>query len=185
MSDRLDLTTYDGVIFDFDRAWTDRHPAEDVPPGMAQKYNTLHELAGLESSDAFWGWFAGSGGFRKLPLYPAALPALRRLGHHFDIHLATARPPWAQLDTLEAIAQFGEPIPRLKAVWFEPEKEKLPVDLWIEDNPLTINRIVAEHGPGSVIRVDRPWNHPADYPVMLGVQSIRELRNFTRQLIAK
>ena len=150
----------DGVVFDFDRAWVQRHRAwfgSDLQPNMPQDWNELHLLAGFPDPTAFWSWWYASGGFRGVPLHEGARQALRMADlRGWSIVYVTNRP--ADLVTERALEEAW--IPQRHHLIHTQAKWEIPAHLWVEDSPLNLGPLVEtprEPMPW-VLRVERPWN---------------------------
>lgn len=164
----------DGVIFDFDRAWTDRHRADfgsDLKPRMPQRWADIYEMSGLDR-DAFWKWWTSTGGFASLPVHEGAREALVMAGHEgWWVIYATNRHRYTYATTLDALHEAGMPHP--SSLVHTRRKWTLEADLFVEDAPENLMRM-HEHG-SATLRIERPWNRPEDYPELSDVPSIPDL----------
>lgn len=163
----------DGVVFDFDRAWTTRHRRQfgsQVQRLTPQGWGQVHELAGM-GVDEFWEWWERSGSWSGMPTYPGAVEALRLAeAEGWDITYATNR-PLPDHHTRGAILEAGLPQPEnLKWV---TRKWEVEGDLYLEDAPGNLVEMY-RHGRAAV-RVERPWNSPELYPMLEGKSSIPNL----------
>ena len=172
----------DGVLFDFDRAWVERYKrdfpdeARGLEPGMPQKWNDLCDRTRFGSLWHFWQWWDTTGGFSRVPVYPGAVPALWDLIEQgVRIVYITARPFMAEQhtrSTVKDLLRVGAPI---QGLIYAEVKHLERFDLIVEDNPHTIEEIADTRGRKAVIRIDRPWNQPSDYPRLYGVDTFASL----------
>lgn len=157
----------DGVICDFNAGWTELHRAEfgsDLQPEMVTAWDNLHVLAGFADMSAFWRWAEGRGDrpslFRHLEPYPDALEAMHRLhdaGHRLVI--VTAKPDWAVPDTLRWLADHRAPTTEIH---FEYDKHRVECDVYLDDSPQVLPKLLAHRPAATVCRMVQPWNVPLD-----------------------
>ncbi len=143
----------DGVLFDFDRHWTDkwnRQQGTQYPYEQDQNYDELHILTGKATPADFWSWYRREGGFGRCPTYHRAskgIQALEEQGH--DLVFATSRPGWGRIATVRSMALFNGPL------CFTPDKTLIAADVWVDDNPNVLSNVPPE---AIAIAVERPWN---------------------------
>ncbi len=159
----------DGVVADFNAGWIDRYNTEfeaELPLHSVQSWNGLHTLTHFRNDREFWAWAQGHGGgsiFRHLDLYQGALETLEALsaaGHH--IVIVTSKPGWAIHDTFAWLADRHIPT---REVHIIEAKWQVPCDVYLDDAPHQIRRLVAERPGATVCRFVRPWNDPVDHTV--------------------
>lgn len=157
----------DGVVADFNAGWIRLHRDEfgsDLEPEMVTTWDGLHELGGFADMGAFWRWARGNADrpsiFRHLDAFPDALDSLHSLdqaGH--DIVIVTTKPRWARTDTLRWLADHAVPTAEVHMI---VEKHRVGCDVYLDDGPKVLPRLV-EHRPRALVcRFVRPWNSPVD-----------------------
>jgi len=154
----------DGVVADFNAGWIERYNAEfgsDVPLDAVQAWDGLHTLTHFASNREFWEWAQGHGGgsvFRHLDLYQGALETLESLGEAgHRIVIITSKPQWAIPDTFAWLADKRIPT---REVHIIEAKWMVACDVYLDDAPHQIHRLIAERPDATVCRFVRPWNDP-------------------------
>ncbi|MEX1178349.1 MAG: hypothetical protein WEB09_07790 [Nitriliruptor sp.] len=175
----------DGVVADFNHGWTSAYNAAfdaALESEMVVSWDSPLDLTHFRDMDAFWAWARDHGGhtvFRHLEPYPDAVETLRTLNHEgHDLVIITAKPDWAEHDTLEWLADHQVP---LRDVHFTEDKHEVPCDVYLDDAPHQVETI-ARHRASSatVCRFVRAWNHPV--PGALDVHSWAEFHDVVRTL---
>lgn len=156
----------DGVVADFNAGWIERYNAEfgsEVPLDAVQAWDGLHTMTHFSNNREFWAWAQGHGGgsiFRHLDLYQGAhetLEALTEDGH--QIVVVTSKPRWAVHDTFAWLADKRIPT---REVHIIEEKGKVPCDIYLDDAPHQVRRLVGARPEATVCRFVRPWNDPIE-----------------------
>ncbi len=153
----------DGVVADFNAGWMRRYNAEhgtDLKPEMVQTWDAFVPLTRFKSNAEFWKWARnadGHGLFRDLPLFPDALESLVRLSRDHKIVIITTKPPWADADTYAWIADSRIPT---REVHITRRKWEVDCDVYLDDGPHNLERLVVERPNRTVCRFVRPWNAP-------------------------
>ena len=157
----------DGVICDFNAGWMVLHKEEfgsDLEPEMVVTWDNLHELGGFADMDAFWRWARGTKDrpsiFRHLEPFPGAVETMRALrdaGHR--IVIVTAKPRWAISDTLRWIADHELPT---EEIHIQYQKHEVPCDVYLDDSPMVLPKLLHHRPESAVCRMIRPWNDPLD-----------------------
>jgi 5'(3')-deoxyribonucleotidase len=154
----------DGVVAQFNKGWMDRHRQQfgsDLDPAMVTEWNGLHRLGGFADMRAFWRWFRNGDEpsfFRHLEPYPDALDTLHRLsgqGHH--IVILTSKFNWALSDTYGWLSDVGMPT---REVHIREDKHAVACDLYLDDSPLVLPKLVKNRPEALTCRFVRAWNTP-------------------------
>ena len=159
----------DGVVADFNAGWIDRYNTEfdtEVPLDAVQAWDGLHTLTHFANNREFWRWAQGHGGgsiFRHLDLYRGALETLEALAEagHQNV-IITSKPRWAIHDTYAWLAEKRIPT---REVHITETKWLVPCDVYLDDAPHQIRRLVSERPEATVCRFVRSWNEPVDHAV--------------------
>jgi 5'(3')-deoxyribonucleotidase len=153
----------DGVVADFNEGWMGRYNAErgtDLTPAMVDHWDAMVELTHFDSGRDFWRWARngdGPGLFRDLPMYPDALPALKRLWRNHEIVIITTKPHWAVSETYAWLADNAIPT---REVHITGRKWTVDCDIYLDDGPHNLESLVVERADRTVCRFVRPWNKP-------------------------
>lgn len=153
----------DGVVADFNTGWMTRYNGQhgtNLDPSMVTSWNAMLELTGFDTMDRFWDWAEGGDEpsiFRHLPTFPDAVPALHRLAVDHAIVILTTKPTWAVHDTFAWISETGIPT---REVHMIARKWTVECDVYLDDAPHLLPRLVAHRPDALVTRFARPWNHP-------------------------
>lgn len=153
----------DGVVADFNAGWMLRYNQEhgtSLVPGMVQEWDAMVALTRFHSNAEFWEWARndhGPGLFRNLPTIPGARDALDRLGRNHQIVIITTKPRWATSETYAWIADNQIPT---REVHITGRKWKIDCDIYLDDGPHNLERLVIERPDRTVCRFVRPWNAP-------------------------
>ena len=153
----------DGVVSDFNTAWTRRYNAEfgaNVHPDQVTEWNAPARITHFESMSRFWRWAKtcadGASLFRELNPYPGALEALGRLARHHQIVVLTSKPAYAVHDTLAWLAEHRFPTTE---VHITADKAAVRCDVYLDDADHNLARFLQERPEAVVCRFVRPWNH--------------------------
>ncbi len=155
----------DGVVADFNSGWMRRYNEQfgtELDPSMVTTWNAMLGLTRFASMQEFWSWAHGSDGpsiFRDLPVFPDAVPALRRLSVDHDIVILTTKPRWAIHDTFAWIAEHRVPT---REVHMITRKWEVDCDVYLDDAPHLLPRLVVSRPNATIARFVRPWNQPVD-----------------------
>lgn len=157
----------DGVVADFDKGWTTQYRQEfgtdprtvHFEPGAPQiAWDGLHKMTHFPNMREFWDWVNDRHLFRHLDLMPGAREALTELaaaGH--EIVIITAKPDRAIPDTLHWLADQRIPT---REIHFQREKHRVACDVYLDDSPLVLPKLVEHHPTALVCRMVAPWNEP-------------------------
>ena len=168
----------DGVVADFNTGWMRRYNEEfgtELDPGSVTTWNAMLELTEFTSMQEFWSWAHGRGGpsiFRDLPAFPDAVPALKRLAIDHDVVILTTKPRWAIHDTFAWIADHGLPT---REVHMITRKWEVDCDVYLDDAPHLLPRLVVSRPEATVVRFVRPWNEPVE-----GAHDVHDWAEFER-----
>jgi 5'(3')-deoxyribonucleotidase len=170
----------DGVVADFTAGWMrfyNREFGTELTSEDSQRWNDLVDLTHFADIDEFWRWSADLDGhsvfwhLEPLPGAIDALHALDRIGH--DIVVLTTKPDFAIDDTHEWIQIHGIPATEIHIL---EDKWLIDCEVYLDDGPHVLPRLVA-HRPGSLVcRYVRPWNRPVAGAIdVAGFDEFREL----------
>lgn len=167
----------DGVVADFTRGWMGFYNPEfgtSLQVEDSVSWNGLIDLTHFKDMGEFWKWSSDLDGrslFWHLETFPGAVEALESLdaaGH--KIVILTTKPDFAVHDTLEWLARHRLPTTEIHIL---EDKWTVECDVYLDDSPIVLPRLV-EHRPNSVIcRYVRPWNDP-----MEGATDVRNFDEF-------
>ena len=179
----------DGVCFDFLHAfckWLEDKAHVEIPDDEEITSYYWHETVDGLSKEVFdkeFDAFGLAGGYRYLELLPGAkegLEAIERAGH--DIVYITSRPDYAKRDTELALQYHLFPF-RDKLIFSKGSKapiiRELGVDVFIDDSPSTITKIVAGTNARIYCR-DYPFNRKLDPAGFTRVHSWEEFLTHER-----
>ena len=155
----------DGVVADFNAGWMELYNKEfgaALSTDQVQTWNCLHELTHFTSMGAFWTWARRGGGpsiFRHFNTFPNAVESLTALADRHEIVIVTTKPGWAVHDTYAWIAEKRIPT---REIHVTADKWRIDCDVYLEDSPYQLPKLVA-HQPTSVVcRFVRSWNQPVE-----------------------
>jgi len=169
----------DGVVADFNRGWILQYNHQygtELPLDAVQSWDSIPNLTHFEDMSAFWEWAQGHDGhslFRHLETYPGALEALSWLnnkGH--DIVILTTKPDWAISDTF---IWLGETRVKTREIHILEDKWRIDCDIYLDDAPHILRRLVAKRPDRMVCRFVRPWNSPVQ-----GVVDVADWSDFVQ-----
>lgn len=169
----------DGVVADFNSGWINRYNAEfgaDVAFDAVEAWDSIPSLTHFRHMGEFWRWAQDHDGhtlFRHLETYPGAVEALWQLAkQRHAIVIITTKPHWAIHDTFAWIADHRIPT---REVHIIRHKWEVDCDIYLEDAPHNLERLVTERPDRTVTRFVRPWNHPVP-----GVYDAEDWESFVR-----
>lgn len=151
----------DGVVADFNAGWMSRYNTENgtnLTTDLVDHWDAMVDLTTFPSDKEFWEWARNEdspGLFRHLPLFPEALPALNRLALDHEIVIITTKPRWATHETYAWLADNKIPT---KEVHITRRKWKVDCDIYLDDGPHNLERLVVEKPDRITCRFVRPWN---------------------------
>jgi uncharacterized protein len=154
----------DGVVANFTKGWMDFYNAQfqtDLALEDSVSWNDLIDLTHFNTMSEFWEWSSDLNGksvFWHLETFPGAIEALQSLsddGHH--IAILTTKPSFAIHDTLEWLARHRLPTTEIHIL---EDKWRVDCDIYLDDGPHVIPRLVTERSDRTVCRYVRPWNDP-------------------------
>lgn len=154
----------DGVVADFNRGWVhlyNRQFGTSLDPGEVDAWDGIPGLTHFEDMGDFWRWSSDLDGrtlFWHLEPYPGAVEALHDLdrdGH--QIVIITTKPRFAVDDTRQWIAEHRLPVSEIHIL---EDKWTVDCDVYLDDGPHILPRLVARRPDRVVCRYVRPWNHP-------------------------
>ena len=163
MSRRLRLgVDLDGVVADFNRGWTNLHNAEfggSIDPASVDRWDCLPDRAGFADMREFWTWASPKDHrpsiFRHLPTYPGAIPALTDLAERHHVVVVTSKPHWATHDTLAWLSDVKFPTTEVHII---DDKEKVDCDVYLDDSPHVLERLVRHRSDRLILRREQAWN---------------------------
>lgn len=154
----------DGVVANFTKGWMDFYNREfgtELVVADSKRWNDLVDLTHFADMDEFWRWSSKLGGrsiFWHLEPFPGAIEALTALaddGH--SIVVITTKPKFAEHDTREWIARHLIPTTEIHIT---EDKWIVDCDVYLDDGPHVLPRLVANRPDATVCRYVRPWNEP-------------------------
>ncbi|MFQ5553750.1 MAG: hypothetical protein ACE5GC_00090 [Acidimicrobiia bacterium] len=166
----------DGVVADFNSGWMELYNDEfgtDLSADQVTQWNGINTLTHFASMRAFWHW-AQRGDepsiFRHFDTFPGAVESLDTLASDHEIVIITTKPRWAVHDTYAWIADKQLPT---REIHVTADKWRIGCDVYLEDSPYQLPKLV-EHRPESVVcRFVRSWNRP-----VAGARDVRSWESF-------
>ena len=168
----------DGVVANFNEGWMRRYNeafGTDLEPAMVTSWNAMIDLTRFASMQEFWDWAKGGDQpsiFRDLPTFPDAVPALHRLAAAHKIVIITTKPRWAVHDTFAWISEHGLPTQEVHMI---SRKWEVECDVYLDDAPHLLPRLVVQRPEATIVRFERPWNREVD-----GAHSVASWAEFER-----
>ncbi|MGQ0848869.1 MAG: 5' nucleotidase, NT5C type [Actinomycetota bacterium] len=154
----------DGVVADFNAGWIRRYNLQygtELGLDAVKAWDAIPSLTHFEGMGAFWRWARDHDGhslFRHLDTYPGAVEALWELTRRrHQVVIITTKPPWAIHDTFAWIGQHRIPT---REVHIIEDKWTVPCEVYLDDGPHVLERLVKHRPEAKVCRFVRPWNHP-------------------------
>lgn len=173
----------DGVVANFNKGWIDFYNREfgtELIPEQVDAWDGLTAITHFEDMGAFWRWSSDLDGrslFWHLEPFQGAVEALHELdreGH--EIVILTTKPPFAIDDTHEWIAANRIPSTEIHIL---EHKWEVDCDVYLDDGPHILPKLV-EHRPDRLVcRYVRPWNTP-----VTGARDVHDFDEF-RALVAR
>ena len=154
----------DGVVADFNTGWINRYNSDfgaDVAFDAVRSWDAIPTLTHFRHMGEFWRWAQDHDGhslFRHLETYPDAVETMWKLakdGH--AVVILTTKPPWAIHDTFAWLSQHRIPT---REVHILENKWDVDCDVYLEDAPHNLARLVEQRPDRLVARFVRPWNEP-------------------------
>ena len=169
----------DGVVANFTQGWMDFYNREfgtDLKVEDSQRWNDLVELTHFRNIGEFWRWCSNLDGrsvFWHLEPFPGAVEALVELseqGH--EIVVITTKPRYAHGDTYDWIEKHGVPADEVHIL---DDKWLVAADVYLDDGPHILPKLVEHRPESTVCRYVRPWNHPVK-----GAVDVRDFDEFAQ-----
>ncbi|HKX73873.1 MAG TPA: hypothetical protein VJR05_00575 [Acidimicrobiia bacterium] len=156
----------DGVVADFNTGWIRRYNQQygaELPLDSVKSWDAIPSLTHFEDMGQFWRWAQDHDGhtlFRHLEPYPGALAALDYLARQrHRVVILTTKPPWAVPDTFAWLAEHRLPT---REVHILEDKWTVDCDVYLDDAPHILRRLVKQRPDRLVCRYVRPWNQPVE-----------------------
>lgn len=172
----------DGVVANFTKGWMGFYNAQYGTQLVVEDsvaWNGLIELTHFRNMKEFWDWASdldGKSVFWHLETFPGAIKALNALageGHH--IAILTTKPDFAVHDTLEWLARHRLPSTEIHIL---EDKWRVDCDIYLDDSPHVLPRLVAHRPERTVCRYIRPWNGPVE-----GARDVRDFEDFREVVV--
>lgn len=167
----------DGVVANFTKGWMhfyNREFGTELAVEDSRNWGDLVDLTHFADIDEFWNWSSDLDGrsvFWHLEPFPGAVEALREMeGAGHDIVVVTTKPAFAVEDTHEWIVTHDIPA---KEVHILEAKWLVPCDVYLDDGPRILPRLVEHRPEATVCRYVRPWNRP-----LAGAVDVRDFDEF-------
>jgi 5'(3')-deoxyribonucleotidase len=154
----------DGVIANFTDGWMGFYNTQygtDLAFDDSKEWDDIVELTHFEDMGQFWRWARDLDGhslFWHLEPFPGAVEAVNLLaaeGH--DIVIITQKPGYAVADTHAWIERRGLDVAEVHII---DDKWAVDCDVYLDDGPLILPKLV-EHRPDRLVcRYVRTWNTP-------------------------
>ncbi|HLU31480.1 MAG TPA: hypothetical protein VK088_06930 [Acidimicrobiia bacterium] len=174
----------DGVVADFNTGWIRRYNADfgaDVAFDAVEAWDAIPSLTHFRHMGEFWKWAQDHDGhslFRHLETYDGAVEALWDLVRKkHRVVIVTTKPPWAIHDTFAWIADQELPT---REVHIVGRKWEVDCDIYLEDAPHNLEKLVANRPDRIVARFVRPWNEPV--PGAVDVENWDEFKKLVRSV---
>lgn len=161
----LDL---DGVVANFTQGWMDFYNREFGTTLVfedSKHWGDLVDLTHFADINEFWDWSANLNGhsiFWYLKPFPGAVEAVRSLvdaGH--QIVVITTKPGFAIEDTHAWVERQRIPAAELHIIEGH-DKWEIDCDVYLDDGPHVLPRLIEHRPKRTVCRYIRPWNEPLD-----------------------
>lgn len=156
----------DGVVANFTKGWMEfynRDFGTDLVVDDSRRWNDLVDLTHFSNISEFWRWSSDLDGrsvFWHLEPFPGAVEALHALaveGH--QVIVVTTKPRFAVGDTYEWIEKNGIPADEVHIL---EDKWLVDCDLYLDDGPHILPKLVKHRPDATVCRYVRPWNEPIE-----------------------
>jgi hypothetical protein len=167
----------DGVVANFTAGWMGFYNRE-FGTGLvfedSQRWNDVVDLTHFADIDEFWDWSSDLNGrslFWHLEPFPGAIDALQGLaaeGHR--IIILTQKPAFAIDDTHEWVERHAIPATEIHIL---DDKWAVDCDVYLDDGPHILPRLVSNRPDRVVCRYVRAWNRP-----VAGAIDVRDFNEF-------
>lgn len=156
----------DGVVANFTKGWMDfynRDFGTDLVVDDSRRWNDLVDLTHFTNIGEFWRWSSDLDGrsvFWHLEPFPGAIEALQDLhdeGH--EIVVVTTKPRFAVGDTYEWIERHDLPADEVHIL---EDKWLVECDVYLDDGPHILPKLVRHRPQSTICRYVRPWNTPVE-----------------------
>ena len=152
----------DGVLADFNTGWMRRYNREfgtQLDASQVHRWDGLEELTHFESMAQFWDWARGQGHspFRDAPALPGAVEAVRRIARRHRLVIVSSKFEWAIPDSLAWLADHDIPAREVHFLW---DKSLADCDIYLDDAPHILRRLVVTRPGATVCRMVWAWNEP-------------------------
>lgn len=156
----------DGVVANFTKGWMDfynRDFGTDLVVDDSRRWNDLVDLTHFTNIGEFWRWSSDLDGrsvFWHLEPFPGAIEALQDLhdeGH--EIVVVTTKPRFAVGDTYDWIERHDLPADEVHIL---EDKWLVECDVYLDDGPHILPKLVRHRPQSTICRYVRPWNTPVE-----------------------
>ena len=167
----------DGVVADFNTGWISRYNADfgtDLAFDAVRAWNAIPSLTHFRHMGEFWKWAQDHDGhslFRHLEPYDGSVETLWELVQdHHEVVILTTKPHWAIHDTFAWIGEHRLPT---REVHILEHKWDVDCDVYLEDAPHNLQRLISHRPDRLVCRFVRPWNSALE-----GVRDVKRWQEF-------
>jgi 5'(3')-deoxyribonucleotidase len=174
----------DGVVANFTLGWMSFYNREfgtELEVTDSQQWNDMIDLTHFENMGEFWRWSSDLDGrslFWHLEPFPGAIDALVALdGDGHELVIITTKPHFAVADTHEWIETHAIPAAEIHIL---EDKWLVDCDVYLDDGPHILPRLVKHRPEATVCRYVRPWNRPL--PGTVDVNDFDEFRDLVYRL---
>lgn len=174
----------DGVVANFTHGWMrfyNRDFGTDLKVEDSRDWGDLVRLTHFRHVGEFWRWSSNLDGrsvFWHLEPFPGAVAAvtgLREEGH--EIVVITTKPHFAVDDTHQWIEKHDLPADEIHIL---EDKWEVACDVYLDDGPHILPKLVARRQDSTVCRFVRPWNRPVEGAI--DVESFEDFRKVVNGL---
>ena len=158
----------DGVVANFTKGWLhfyNRDFGTELVRNDVRNWADPVDLTHFADMREFWDWARDLDGhtiFWHLEPYPDTVPAIQSLaqdGH--EVVVLTTKPRFAVEDTHAWIERVGMPATEIHT--FEgSDKWTVECDVYLDDSPHVLPRLLERRPEATVCRYLRPWNRPLE-----------------------
>jgi 5'(3')-deoxyribonucleotidase len=151
----------DGVVTDFDRDWRDCYEAEfGVRPGLNNAWDEFISLTHFKEDAHFWDWLSTTTCWASPTVIPDSVSALHLLTREHDVHVISAKPPWAVSRTAYWLSGLSIPFAALHIGSIK--KSSIECDAYIDDGPHNLFDFWHNRPDAFIARMVHPWNSELD-----------------------